>query len=122
MAYFPDLTPYTYFPEASPLLNVGWLDTSHPFTQGETPSEFLEKLRLLRESPVKTTRGYHRCPFCRDGKTSFTTEELSDAEIRVRGTDGTVYTSPCLIVHYVAVHRYLPPQKFIDAVMQTTQL
>jgi hypothetical protein len=29
-----------------------------------------------------------------------------------------IYVSPVLVAHYVTVHRYQPPQAFIDAVMR----
>jgi hypothetical protein len=118
MAYFPDLTPYEYFLETDPPVNVGWLDQAHSFQHGDAPEGFVEQLRVLGQSPVKTTRGYHHCDFCGNLEGRFISdEELSDAEIRVRGADGTTYAAPCLILHYVTAHHYLPPQQFIDAVM-----
>ena len=30
---------------------------------------------------------------------------------------GNIYVAPELIVHYIAAHRYKPPQVFVDAVM-----
>jgi hypothetical protein len=43
---------------------------------------------------------------------------IISAEIRVVGNNGRVYASPMMLVHYVEAHGYLPPQEFIDAVMQ----
>lgn len=121
MAYFPDLSPYTYFPPRwnehvgdGPLLNIGWLDVAHPFTTFPdgvpvpVPAGFLDRLRGLPRSMA--TRGWHRCPFCAGGPSG-------SAELRVAGPDGTVYAAPTLLIHYVEVHGYAPPPEFIEAVM-----
>jgi hypothetical protein len=116
MAYFDDLTPYTYFPvdddEASQgAVNIGWLDEHHPFPQGETTSEFQQKLRQLCSNVVNVTCGIHLCPFCDPIKAP-----AGSAEIRV--TNGSrAYAAPALIHHYVTVHRYRPPVEFIAAVL-----
>ena len=43
---------------------------------------------------------------------------LGSAEIRVLGGGGKVYAAPNLIYHYVAKHKYRPPEEFIEAVMR----
>jgi len=43
MAYFEDLTPYTYcHPEEEPpgTVNIGWLEPAYPFLTGTTSEEF----------------------------------------------------------------------------------
>ena len=126
MAYFADLTPYSFLASAatSPALNVGWLDLTHPFHQGATEPEFHHRLVALCEHPVHRTRGIHRCSFCPvpgdgtaqretlDGRTAV----LGSAEIRVRGA-GVTYAAPDLIYHYVVRHQYHPPDEFIRAVL-----
>lgn len=118
MTYFRDLSPYAFIPAprpwgspppAMPELNVGWLDARHEFPLGATAPELVEKLdRLCRASRYHLTRGWHSCPFC-DG-----VHARGSAEIRVAG-NGVVYAAPALIAHYVAVHRYVPPPGFVDA-------
>jgi hypothetical protein len=67
MAFFPDLTPYTYFPGAPPgVVNIGWLDPAHPFPTGKTSRRFRTKLVELCKRPVMQTRGLHICGFCTD--------------------------------------------------------
>jgi hypothetical protein len=40
---------------------------------------------------------------------------LGSAEIRVFADSGAIYAAPDLIYHYMAVHRYKPPDQFITA-------
>ena len=130
--YFADLTPYACFGRP-PALTVGWLDASHAFASGDVPHGFIERLRTLARKPTVKTLGFHLCPFCDFGSSVDRSDEpafhaqyqrwkeaeaLGSAEIRVVGRRGTVYAAPTLIWHYVATHRYQPPQEFIEAVME----
>ncbi len=63
------------------------------------------------------------CPFCqnhngieceKNGETLL----LGTAEIRVFSEQGEIFAAPTLIYHYVAVHHYLPPEAFVNAVLQ----
>ena len=115
MAFFDDLTAYTYFPpeEGFPyIVNIGWLDPSHPFPTGPTSHEFQAKLGKLCERRVNQTRGFHLCPFCKGRD-----RPSSSCEMRVAG-DAKVYAAPSLVHHYVAVHDYRPPHEFIAAVLE----
>lgn len=137
MATFHDLTPYTYLAEHSlppgsgPMLNVGWLGTELEFRRGETDPEIVEILASLVGEAKHLTRGYHRCEFCdappsggrarlglhqqvptRDGSVV-----LGSAEIHVTGEDGTVYSAPNMIIHYIIEHGYRPPDEFQQAVL-----
>jgi hypothetical protein len=136
--YFPDLTPYEYYIEEgdAPALNAGWLDSSHGFTKGALPPGFLDRLRFLSCTRVKQMRGFEVCPFCPEFHSllelrqwseqdkalyhsCFEDGRFSSAEIRVRGADGRTYASPVMILHHVQAHGYLPPEDFVEAVMQT---
>jgi hypothetical protein len=111
LAYFEDLTPYSYFrvDKGEPVpVNIGWLDPDRPFPQGPTTEEFRTKLRQLCEQPVQQTRGLHRCEFCLG--------PVGSAEMRVEGK-GRVYAAPVLVHHYVVAHDYRPPDEFIEAVL-----
>ena len=125
MAYFADLTTYTYIPEGEEtVLNVGWLDADHPFEKGETSEAFIEKLAwLCVNATVKRTPGIHMCRLCppmsfgfhmiqTDGRQTI----LGSAEIRLAG-EAETYASPDLILHYVMEHGYRPPDDFITAVL-----
>jgi hypothetical protein len=123
--HFPDLSAYVYHgsePDGR-VLNVGWLGRDHAFSTGETSSAFVEALRQLVALPVKLFRGYHKCEFCPDspprvvGGFHWNTdppEVLGNGEIRVVA-NGVTYVAPVLVRHYVEVHRYKPPQAFVDA-------
>lgn len=71
------------------------------------------------------TRQYH----LGDGRTIWTDQVsvqrngvdvwLGNGEVEVKGAAGSGYRAPTLLYHYVTEHGYLPPQEFIDAVLQT---
>lgn len=121
--YFPDLSPYVYFRPLDPLiLNIGWLENGHPCPTGSVPQYVLPMLIYLVHFPTHQTRGWHACTLCPrpvDTPVMFRTMRralaLGDAEIRVKGLNGRTYAAPDLIVHYVAVHGYRPPDEFIEA-------
>jgi hypothetical protein len=128
MAYFGDLTPYSYWPRGfvPGTLNVGWHDKEHGFEEGGVPAGFIDRLGRFCTCPVMQTRGLHCCEFCPGNSLEMkypwlfpelNEHRLGSAEIRVFGSDGTIYAAPDLIYHYVKDHSYLPPQKFVDAVM-----
>lgn len=120
--YLPDLSPYGYMNYESMMIgtrSIGWLDRKHPYPVGKTSIELQSRLLEYCKTPVNVTRGRHLCPFCK-----FSEEELenldityySNAEIRVIHSNG-VFAAPTLVWHYVTEHQYLPPQEFIDAVL-----
>jgi hypothetical protein len=90
-------------------VKVAWLDTVAPFTTGDCPQEFVNKLKKIK--PKIYTKGWHTCPFCRDATSS--TQFL----IPVPGENKKFYDVPYMIIHYIEEHNYLPPQEFIDTVM-----
>jgi len=127
MAYFPDLSEYTYMQcRIRPgLVNVGWLDRAHVFTTGALNEPVLERLWQFCRASVVHTRGSHGCEFCQPphrGLLSVTrgaeTLKLSSAEIRVFRADGRVYAAPDLIYHYVTQHGYCPPPEFVSAMLE----
>jgi hypothetical protein len=133
MAYYLDLSPYSYLDcpsDQKAVLNVGWLDKSHPFPKGSISTEIINRLFILCKSPENKTRGYHECPFC----FSFWPKKelgvlveiggeairLGSAEIRVKCGEKT-YAAPNMILHYIKDHKYLPPAEFIECLVQTAQ-
>jgi hypothetical protein len=126
--YFPDLTPYRYGGEDPDpaILNVGWLSHEQAFERGPVPSEFILALEQLVEKPLNLYRGSHICEFCpeppvtlRDGMRWISPEPgtTGNGEVRVRDRLGTTYVAPVLVLHYIRVHNYIPPQAFIMAVV-----
>jgi hypothetical protein len=114
MAFFEDLTPYTYHNPERELpntVNIGWLDRKHPFPTGATSEEFRAKLGRLCQRRFKQMRGFHPCSFCKGRG-----RPASSSEMRVSG-NGKVYAAPSLVHHYVVTHDYRPPDEFIAAVL-----
>lgn len=125
MTYYADLTPYSYEENEDPgetLLNVGWLSRDYDYPKGEAPEKLIDSLAKLAEKKTNMYRGMHFCELCPSfeearrnnfrGKTF-----IGSGEIRVPGRKGITYAAPAMIVHYVEMHSYLPPEEFIDAVL-----
>ena len=112
MAYFPDLTPCTYFdPDFPPLTAVGWLDAAHPFPIGDPGLNVFQRLQQLRQGRWRVIYwlGYHTCDLCRYDPI------LGSRDIFIPG-DGVTYVAPEGIIHYIGCHGYLPPEEFCEAV------
>lgn len=104
-SYYEDLTPYTYGrTNYKNPVNIGWLDTPD-FPKGEVDPELVQKIK--NAETVERYRGSHSCPFCGNYRSSTNKE--------VKGVDKT-YIFPEMLAHYIEVHKYLPPQEFLDAV------
>ena len=127
MAYYPDLTPYRYYPDESDMLNVGWLSRRQPFPRGPVPLAFADELQRMSQEPVHLTRGSHLCEFCEPPEDIIAAEpryrevwewfRCGNGELHVRGETGIVYCAPRLVVHYVSEHQYQPPLEFVAAVL-----
>lgn len=125
--YFPDLSVYNYH-VWSPLKSVrcvGWLDAEHPYTTGDPPSWFNERLETIFlhrtqafDAHVNVMRGIHLCNLCRSEFALFSEGKrhpLGMAEIWL--PDGPRWlAAPSLVLHYVKAHGYMPPLPFIEAV------
>lgn len=126
MTYYSDLSPYVYSKVETSTVNVGWLDSSHPFPTGKVTDEFLARLWLYCAKPVHPAKGFHECPFCVpplvpiEATRGKETLLLGAAEIRVLGSNKK-YAAPNLVYHYIVEHEYLPPEEFIQAVMEGPQ-
>ncbi|WP_160148400.1 hypothetical protein [[Leptolyngbya] sp. PCC 7376] len=59
-------------------------------------------------------RGFHCCEFC-DNATG-------NGQICVRHPNGNWYSAPTMLHHYVTVHHYLPPEEFIEAVLNPIEV
>jgi hypothetical protein len=127
--FFPDLTPYEYGYEMprSNVLNIGWLSRGRVFPVGAVPENFISALRRLVKSPENLYRGYHACEFCPEPPVLVSStgarmsnppgEEMGNGEVRVSGSQGVIYVAPVLVLHYVTVHHYRPPDEFIVSVI-----
>src|SRR4051794_15610970 len=111
MSFYPDLTPYHYHSTGlgRRLLNVGWLASGHPFSAGNVPNEFVNRLWDYCKVPVMQTRGTNGCELCTPldydlihASHGDETLELGTAEVWIFGTQThRIYAAPDLIFHYV---------------------
>ena len=122
LTYFRDLSKYEYLPEFARLdtRNVGWLDIKHEFDRGEPSIHDLDLLWEFCKISFAQTRGVHCCNICKNEEVLVCEDRelkllLGTAEIRVLSKNGVIYSSPTLIFHYVLVHKYRPPNEFMDA-------
>jgi hypothetical protein len=104
--------------------NVGWLGEGHPIPQGKCHEDLVPALTELALAPVRLMRGVHHCDFCDQKSPLAARSKLSDSiawlgngEILVCGGND-IFVAPTLIVHYVAVHAYCPPDVFVAAVLE----
>jgi len=110
--YFPDLYKEKR-PYGVTAIKVGWLDKGKPYPKMED-KDFNKLANLILKleeiGPGVYTKGWHDCPFCGKHKSS------TQFQIQLKGGK-TFYDAPEMIIHYIIDHGYLPPQEFIDAIM-----
>ena len=111
-----------WLPANLSLYAVGWIEEPG-FTTGEAPEEFVEELVAAYPDKIVSdgTRGWHTCTLCEE---KMPKPEWKGETIEVTGhghflvqDEDAVYMAPALILHYILDHDYLPPQVFIDAVI-----
>lgn len=89
MAYFPDLSAYSYFKGRLPIAkNVGWLERGHDFETMAPAKETLDQLWSFLSVSAMQTRGIHRCDLCRPQQMVHAVRNgvrrsLGSAEVRV---------------------------------------
>ena len=119
MTCYRDLDPINYFPigDNVPLQAVGWLGKEFEFQTGRVSQQFFEKLSELAENPWQPfiAAGFHTCELCQFSFFEHTSRGTSNLFIPL---NGVIYVMPSLILHYINAHYYLPPEKFIEAVIQ----
>jgi hypothetical protein len=123
MAYFEDLSDYTYSRTGCRpgTKTVGWLEPGHEFEKMPPTEEFLDLLWEYCKVSVAQMRGIHDCELCVPAKTVLASRGdglrrlLGTSEIRVFAGDGKIYAAPTLVYHYVSTHRYGPPDEFVRA-------
>ena len=125
MAYYPDLSPCTYFGKelANKLIAVGWLDKEHSYTTGVVSEGFIEKLIELLIEPWAPgyLMGHEECPYCvlSSNKLTYHTMSIDVGALNlfVPG-EGFLYVMPSLAAHYILAHGYAPPAEFCEAVLR----
>ena len=115
MTWYADDMECDFFgAELAPSIHaIGWLDQAKPFEIGDTPESVFKSLQVLLQNPSSSfvSPGVHVCNLCQySGETGNTT-------LLVPG-NGVLYFCPELILHYVSVHWYKPPEEFCQAVLE----
>jgi hypothetical protein len=96
------------------LLAIGWLTPDCPIPSGPVSREVYDRLKGLLRDPWQpvTFLGLHDCGLCR-----FNAEARGHFNLFVPAKKA-VYVCPDLILHYMNVHGYAPPQEFCEAVLR----
>lgn len=133
MTYFPDLTPCTYFGEgelATAFIAVAWLERGHEYARGSVAGAVFRRLADFRAHVWQPfiSCGFHNCDLCedsprlkewrKDGHRQGTMDHggLSCTNLYVP-SGRKIYVAPEMILHYVKIHEYRPPDQFCDALM-----
>ena len=61
--------------------------------------------------------GWHTCEFCPQEPTETRFKNTSSGDVNLTFTNGHRWVMPDMILHYVADHSWLPPQDFMDDVI-----
>jgi hypothetical protein len=101
-------------------VNIGWLGESTNYDQMDPDEGLLHLVWDYCKISVAQYRGIHGCEYCQPRRSDVGQRHgemrlLGSGEIRVFAEGGTIYAAPDLIYHYMAVHRYKPPDPFISA-------
>ena len=116
MTWYADLSNACMAEEGEHVRAISWLSDKHPFPTGESPPEFLARLKEFCQHWQEGVKalctvifmGVHFCELC--------DEQAASGNIGVPAGP-ILYVAPELIAHYVEAHQYLPPAEFIVAVM-----
>ena len=114
LTHFYDLSQCDYFGAETTdrLRAIGWLAAGHNYTTGETDESTFSKLKELLRDPWQPTLtcGLHECELCQFDRPTGHANLFVPA-----GT--SLFICPELIVHYIAAHKYRPPDEFLRAVI-----
>ena len=117
--YLKNFAPYSAW-NGPKGVAIGWLDDAHPFPIGETSEGFRERLFEYCRFSRNRVRQSTECPICKckyelafgDSK-----QVVVFSEIWVLSKDFHIYIAPIHIFHFVEKHNYLPPDEFIESVV-----
>jgi hypothetical protein len=104
---------------------VGWLSRWTNYKKGNVSQEFLDCLWEYILFPMNKNRCLFTCPLCTNLKDSKVIFTYKGAKVRVGNAEiwvfdekmRKVYIAPDAILHYIIEHHYIPPKRFIEAVL-----
>ena len=105
---------------------VGWLSSWIRYKKGNVSQEFLDCLWEYILFPINQNRCLFTCPLCTNLKNSKVIFTYKGAKVRVGNAEiwvfdekmRKVYIAPDAILHYIIEHHYIPPKRFIEAVLR----
>lgn len=118
---------------AQKVIAIGWLGEDVK-NIGDVPELCIDRLFYFYKNDYiisDGTKGVHKCEIC-SGQEPWYKRNRPGPTIEWHGKEkglyghghhlvlqeGIIYICPVLILHYILHHRYLPPEKFIDAAIQ----
>ena len=109
---------------------VGWLSSWIRYKKGNVSQEFLDCLWEYILFPINQNRCLFTCPLCTNLKNSKVIFTYKGAKVRVGNAEiwvfdekmRKVYIAPDAILHYIIEHHYIPPKRFIEAVLREPKL
>ncbi|MDP3508647.1 MAG: hypothetical protein Q8T09_11695 [Candidatus Melainabacteria bacterium] len=117
MTHYPDLSTSCMVEEGPRVRAVGWLNPLFPFDTGPVSPELIAKLQEQCANPFQPLRlrGYHDCEFKLNGSTECKATGVKN--LWIPGANGCLYVAPEMIIHYIQVHSYKPPEEFVQAAL-----
>lgn len=124
MTWYEDLSRCDYFRRPDSALSaVGWLERGRPFPTGSVPvSDFARLVDMVASAwEPFIFLGWHDCDLCDEvrGPTRFEFEgrrvDIGTRNIFLPVTGECVLVAPSMILHYIDVHGYRPPDEFFKA-------
>src|SRR5262245_22742150 len=121
-------------PNGVVLRAIGWLGETIPRV-GDTPAGCIARLVDAHDRGFRLedhTRGWHRCQVCQALQAKGHVDEFqwADRTVELSGHGHFVvlakrqllrrrvaYMFPTLLLHYILVHQYRPPDEFVTAVL-----
>jgi len=119
--FYPDLGHRCDVDFGDHVRAVGWLAKGQPFRTGGVAREFFTALReqvCEAWQPVGMP-GIHLCDFCSQPLPSGRFVG-GNSNVWIPAAD-RVFVAPALILHYIEVHGYRPPDEFVAAVLAAPQ-
>lgn len=113
-------------PGATVLLNVGWLGKDCTFpTQRDQPKireqclDVAAKLESIGFPTWTLMRGVHECDLdgCCENRPAGNGMFVIKSKKNDECSSVICFVAPAMIIHYIRQHHYIPPQAFIEAVM-----
>lgn len=107
------------------MIAIGWLDKEYEYPKGNVSEEVLNKIEILIRNPwgygCGCFKGWHTCNICFEEYLRQNYDELYGSSggknIYVPVNNDFLYVFPQLILHYIKIHNYCPPEEFQKAVL-----